>query len=67
MAVVYPLGVVITGSLFMLMLSEVFQCTPKGLRTIATKIAVTRWLRQVILLVAVIVIYIIAFSPMVSK
>ncbi|XP_045169674.2 adenylate cyclase type 5-like [Mercenaria mercenaria] len=65
MAIVYPIGVFITGSLFLLMLSEVCQCTPKGLRTIATKIAITRWLRQVILVVAVIVIYVIAFSPVV--
>jgi len=54
------------GSLFLLSLSEVLKCTPKGLRLIAIKIAVTRWMRQIILVVAVLVLYIIAFGPMVS-
>lgn len=67
MAAVYPVGAFIIGSLFLLTMSEVCYCTPKGLRSVATKIAVTRWLRQIILVLAVIVLYIIAFGPMVSK
>ncbi|XP_052765547.1 adenylate cyclase type 6-like [Mya arenaria] len=65
MPILYPVGVFILGSLFLITLSEVSQCTPKGLRSVATKIAVTRWLRQIILAVAVIVIFVIALGPMV--
>ncbi|KAL4222848.1 Adenylate cyclase type 5 [Mactra antiquata] len=65
MTIIYPLGLFISGSLFMLMTSEMCGCTPKGLKSVSTKIAVTRWLRQVILVVVVVVIFMVAFSPLV--
>ena len=67
MSILYPVGAFIIVCLFLLTMCEVSPRTPKGLRAVATKIAVTRWLRQIILAVAVIVIFGIALGPVVSE
>ncbi|XP_052245412.1 adenylate cyclase type 5-like isoform X2 [Dreissena polymorpha] len=64
MATLYPVSCILITFMLVLARSETFRCTPKGLRTIATKIALTRWLRQIFLVVSVIVVYCVAFGPM---
>ena len=43
-----------------------FQCTPKSFSTIASTIAVTRWLSQSVSITSVLVLFLISFCPMVS-
>ncbi|KAL3832406.1 hypothetical protein ACJMK2_024053, partial [Sinanodonta woodiana] len=64
MIVVYPVSTTVILSLFLLVWSESFKCTPHVLKSLATKIAVIRWMNQLILVISVLVVYIVAFAAM---
>ncbi|KAL5006591.1 hypothetical protein ScPMuIL_015397 [Solemya velum] len=70
MAILFPVCCVAVLVLFLLVLSETWLCfflfkrTPKGLRAVATMIAVNRWLNQTIAVVTVLFVYVAAFCTM---
>ncbi|KAK3596837.1 hypothetical protein CHS0354_015696 [Potamilus streckersoni] len=64
MIVIYPVSTTVILSLFLLVWSESFRCTPHCLRSLATKIAVIRWMNQLILVISVLVVFIVAFAAM---
>ncbi|XP_071108641.1 adenylate cyclase type 5-like [Haliotis cracherodii] len=61
---VYVSGLLVVLALFLLVLCETCSCTPKGLRAVATKIAVNRWLNQLVAIVSVLMVYASAFCAM---
>ncbi|CAH1788216.1 unnamed protein product [Owenia fusiformis] len=66
MAGIFPICAVLLIILFLIVIAENFGCTPKSLRSISTKIAISRPVSQLVAAFAVIVIYAASFCSMFS-
>lgn len=64
MAVLFPVCLLVTASLYLLVAAENFQCTPKGLRTFATMVAVNRWMNEAVAVVSILALFSAAFFSM---
>ncbi|XP_069111394.1 adenylate cyclase type 5-like [Argopecten irradians] len=64
LAIFFPVCFVIIIILFLLVLSESSQFMPKGLRSAATKIAVNKWLNQIVTTLAVSVLFVASIFAM---
>ncbi|XP_050418343.2 adenylate cyclase type 5 isoform X2 [Patella vulgata] len=63
-ATLFPVGAFLILSLLLLILSESFSCTPKGLRIVARKLALNRWLNQLVAIISIATVYVAAFASM---
>ncbi|XP_060081544.1 adenylate cyclase type 5-like [Ylistrum balloti] len=64
LAIFFPLCFIIVIILFLLVLSESSQYMPKGLRSAATKIAVNKWLNQLVTTLAVSILFVASIFAM---
>ncbi|XP_041367203.1 adenylate cyclase type 5-like [Gigantopelta aegis] len=66
MLVLFPVGLFITMSLFLLTISTIYKCTPKCLPIIAAKIAINRSLNHLIAISSVLTLFSAAVGPMLA-